>query len=388
MPLSKVKPLMSVLVVGTLLAACTSAAPTPSAAPTSSAAPTAAPRPTATLAPARSGETSAAGTGLKLVAAAAPARLPAPESLVNAARTEGGLLWYESTPDQQVQPVLDAFKKAYPFVEQAQHVRIVGGNDMAVRILQETQAGQLTADVGTNSADIALELTKRQLLGDADWVSLGIPRELTPEPHLVATTASIYVIIYNTDLVKDDEAPRNWEDLLNPKWQGKLGTWVRANAFSSLVPVWGFEKTTDYVKKFAAQSPRTFESTFTLAQAVGAGELPVGVGIYHATQPAIKAGAPIKIVVPEPTSLNILYSFVTRGGKSPNTARLFIHWLATEEGARAYEQATGRGNPLVPGTETAALLKGRTLSDFTPDQADEFAQWVKQHEAILRQGGR
>ena len=308
-----------------------------------------------------------------------------PRALVDAAREEGGLVWYESSPEGEVAEVFVAFQEKYPFVENVEHVRL-RASDVASRIAQETQANAPTADVGTTGVDAAAQLHEREILETPNSAELGVPRELVPEPYIVATAASVYVILYNTDLVPQAEAPKTWEDLLDERWRGKIGTWVVPFAFAELVPVWGTDRTTEYVRNFARQNPTTYESTFPLAQAIGAGEIPVGVGIYHAAQPAIEAGAPVEVVVPDPTPVTMLYSFVPKDAANPNTAKLFVSWLATEEGARASEEATGRGNPLLPGTETSALLSDRTPSDFPPSRAEEITQLLD--EFARYSGGR
>lgn len=322
-----------------------------------------------------SGDTSRGASGpVRFEVASGYAEEP-PQSLVDAAKKEDGLVWYESSTEEQVAKIFDAFQDKYPFVKNVEHVRL-RASDVAARIAQEAQANAPTADVGTTDTASATQLYERQMLATPEWTKLGVPPELVPELYLVATAASVYVILYNTELVSEEEAPTSWEDLLDERWRGKIGTWVVPFAFVELVPVWGGDRTTEYVRQFAQQNPVTYESTFPLAQAVGAGEIPVGVGIYHATQPAIEAGAPIEIVVPRPTPVTMLYSFIPKDAANPNTAKLFISWLATEEGARAYEEATGRGNPLLPGTETAELVSDRTISDFPPSQAAETSEWL------------
>lgn len=308
-----------------------------------------------------------------------------PQSLVDAAREEGELVWYESSPEDEVAEVFAAFQEKYPFVENVEQVRL-RASDVASRIAQETQAGSPTADVGTTGVDAAAQLHDRELLETPEWTEFGVPSELVPAPYIVTTAASTYVILYNTELVSEEEAPSTWEDLLDERWRDQIGTWVVPFAFVELVPAWGGDETTEYVRQFAQQNPVTYESTFPLAQAVGAGEIPVGVGIYHAAQPAIEEGAPIGVVVPEPTPVTLLYSFVPKDAANPNTAKLFISWLTSEEGARAYEEATGRGNPLLPDTETAELVSGRTISDFPPSQAAEVSEWLDRFSREL--GGR
>ncbi len=80
--------------------------------------------------------------------------------------------------------------------------------------------------------------------------------QLAPTPSGVVTTAVVYVIVYNTTLVKEADAPKTWDDLLNPRWDGKIGIWVRGEGQGSLAAIWGEDKVVDYVRKMNAAASR------------------------------------------------------------------------------------------------------------------------------------
>jgi len=307
--------------------------------------------------------------------------------LARAAENEGEALWYDSSPEDQTAKILTAFNAAYPKVK-VKHIRLVGGVDIAARMVQEARAAGQSADVATLAVDQVWALNNRGLLSGADWQKYGVPKELVPQPFAVLTTASVYVAIYNTQLVKPAEAPKQWEDLLHPRWKGRIGTWSSAQALTQLVPAWGSDKTSEYVDKFAAQNPVLYKSNFPLAQAVAAGELPVALGIYHAAQPAISKGAPIKVVMLNPTTKSTVYSVVAKHAPNPNTARLFVVWLTSPEGAKAYEDATARGNPVLASTRTSAMLKGLQQSEFPIHETQEGAKWLTRFSEAVKKGGK
>jgi len=196
----------------------------------------------------------------------------------------------------------------------------------------------------------------------------------------------VYVIVYNTELVKEADAPKNWADLLNPRWSGKIGVWVRAEGQGALSAVWGEDKVADFIKKLNANHPVLEKSTFPLAQQVAAGELLVGLGIYHTAQPPLQRGAPIKVVIPEPAPVDMLSDVIPAQAKNPAGGQLVALWLTTAEGARAYEDATSRGNPLIEGTKTEALLRGRTLAQYPPEEAKREAEVVERFNKLLESG--
>lgn len=326
----------------------------------------------------------ASSAPIALTAATHYAPQKAPAGLVAAAKKEdGSLIWYDSNPTDVADQVLAAFTKDYPFVTKAQQVKVLSTN-VGTRVVQETQAGSRTADVATSDPATAVQLDSRGLLSAPGYVKAGIPKELVKEPYLVMTTAGVIVILYNKDLVSKADAPKTWDDLLDPKWKGKIAVWSVPYAFAELAAIWGDKRATDYVQKFAAQDPATYEDNFPLSQAVGAGEQPIGVTYYHTAQPAVKAGAPLAYNVPNPDPVTLLYSFIPKASKSPNTAKLFLYWLSTKEGASVYEKTISRGNPLLPGTFTQELIGKNEPTDFLPERAQDLSAYLTKYTNILR----
>jgi iron(III) transport system substrate-binding protein len=307
------------------------------------------------------------------------------DPLAAAAAKSGTVIWYESSPDDQADEIIAAFNKRFPNVK-LQHIRDTGGNSIGARIVQESQGDVRTADVATIGDALFSPLMERHLVLKVDWSRFGVSPELAPSPYEITATAVIYVIVYNTNLVSAADAPNNWTDLLNPRWNGKLGIWVRAEGQGALAAVWGEDKVYDYIKKMNANHPVIEKSTFPLAQQVASGELDVGLGLYHAAQVPLKRGAPIKVVIPEPVPVDMLYNIVPGKAQNPSGGELLALWLDTPEGAKAYEDATDRGNPLVQGTRTRALIQGHTMAQFPPDQYQRAAAIIEQCNKLVESG--
>jgi len=166
-------------------------------------------------------------------------------------------------------------------------------------------------------------------------------------------------------------------------WDGKIGIWVRGEGQGALAASWGVDNAVDYVRKMNARHPVLLQSTFPLAQQVAAGEILVGFGLNHSAQIPIRRGAPIKVVVADPAPISTLYSFVPAKAKNPSGGALLARWLATPEGAKAYEDATDRGNPFIPSTKTYALLHGHPISQFTAEQAPQEAAVVQRINKMI-----
>lgn len=306
--------------------------------------------------------------------------------LAEAAAGEGPVIWYESTPTEQMQPVLDAFNQRFPESE-VEHVRIEAGREVGARIVQESQAGAETADIGTSGADVILELQDRDLLAELDAAELQVSQEVLPAPYYaLATAVSTYVGLYNTDEVAEGDAPASWEELVDPRWQGSFATWSVPAAQAHLAQEWGEERVREYVQQMAALQPRLYASTFPLASDVGSGQVPVALGIYHSAQPPIEAGAPIGVALLEPTSVSTIYTGLVADSPNANAAKLFAAWLHTDEGAQAYEAATGRGSQYLD-TETAALLEGRTIAEWPLEETPTLRELTEEFTAILESSG-
>jgi ABC-type Fe3+ transport system substrate-binding protein len=323
---------------------------------------------------------------LAISAAAMPAFAQSLAQLATAAEQKPPVVWYESSPADQGDKVIAAFAQKYPNVKVRQ-TRLVGGNELAVRTVQEMQARGYTGDVLTGGADHLFQINGRGYLEQVNWGALGVAKALNPNPFMMATTASVYVVAWNTKKVTDAEAPTTWEQVLDPKWTNRMGSWVRAAAFAQLAATQGPDTSRKQLERFIALKPMLFKSTFPLAQAVGSGEIDVGIGFYHSTLPPINAGAPVKMRALDVVPMHMIYSGISKNARNPEGARVFLAWLASEEGALAYEQATGRGNPIIAKTKTAQFIKGKKLSEWPPEKSDQLGALNDYYNKMLETVG-
>jgi iron(III) transport system substrate-binding protein len=135
--------------------------------------------------------------------------------VVAAAKKEGKVIWYEGSEEQEMQRLIADFQKRYPDIK-LMHVRL-RGTDAAARIVLETQAGAPTADVSFGGAETILGLEKKGVIKKMDWDELNINPKLIASPTAVWLACSTYGIVYNPKYVSEADAPKKWEDLLDPK---------------------------------------------------------------------------------------------------------------------------------------------------------------------------
>src|SRR6185369_10523651 len=98
-----------------------------------------------------------------------------------------------------------------------------------------------TGDVLTGGGDQIWQLNERGYLEKVDWAKIGVPKQLTPSSFAMVTTASMYVIAWNKRVMEVD-TPKTWDEVADPKWSGRMGSWVRASAFAELASSWGVPK--------------------------------------------------------------------------------------------------------------------------------------------------
>lgn len=324
----------------------------------------------------------ATAAAMGVMAVSIGARAESLEDLHKQAIANGPILWYESSPTEHMEPLIKAFQEKFPGVE-LQHVRDTGGNASAARIIQETQGGGRTADVASNGPPILMQLANRDMLLNVEWKDLGVSEKMIAQPYALSTAASIYVIIYNNKAVKASEAPKTFEAMADPKWKGRTGLWNRSEPQSSLAAVWGEEKTTKLIDDLKANNPMLFPSAFPMVQSMASGELDLGWGAAHSTLPTIRKGGPISIVIPDPLPMTTIYTFLPKGGKNQAGGKLFASWLAGTDGAKTYEAATGRGNPLVPETQYGQMASGKTLAEIPLSRYDEYSRIYESYNARL-----
>ena len=124
-------------------------------------------------------------------------------------------------------------------------------------------------------------------------------------------------------------------------------------------------------------------STFPLAQQVAAGEILVGFGLNHSAQIPCGAARRSRWWSADPAPIARFTASFRPRRRTQAEARCWRVWLATPEGAKAYEDATDRGNPFIAGTKTNTLLKGHTISQFTVEQAAQEAAVVQRINKMI-----
>ncbi|HTH97207.1 MAG TPA: ABC transporter substrate-binding protein, partial [Stellaceae bacterium] len=176
---------------------------------------------------------------------------------VEAAKSEQGLLWYDHYDRKDALTLMQTFQKAHPFVKRVEFIDVPSAQKTS-KLLQESMAGGPTADFLLNDPSAMQKLVEKGFVVKDDWAALGVKTSTatTPSDYMALVTTPVYVVLYNKNQVKDADAPDTWDAVVDPKWTGKTGHWMRAAAFLPLLPAIGEDKTRDIVRRMAATKPR------------------------------------------------------------------------------------------------------------------------------------
>jgi iron(III) transport system substrate-binding protein len=273
------------------------------------------------------------------------------QKLSEGAKKEGRVVVYSFTAVDQLQPLLEEFHKRYPFVK-PEHYR-ANATGVFNKLATEARAGHTQADVIDISAGEAHTLSQMGFIDSYLSPSReGIPKDFMDEKGF--WTAHYHFVLalgFNTQHIKTAEAPKSYEDLLNPKWKGRLSLDpADQDLFGALLLHWGKEKALNYFRNVAKLAPRMVTGHTQQANLVGAGEIPMAPWLYGYRPLQLKdEGAPVETVLFDPVLSNPAYLLLTKSSPHPHAAALFIDWaLAADGGMKFFAEKFGR-TPTRPG---------------------------------------
>jgi len=257
-------------------------------------------------------------------------------SLDDAARNEGEVVLYSSLNNEQIVTLVDAFKKKYPGIKTSFY------RGTSERVLQrastEAKAGRFAVDVMTSAG------FQVQLMKESGLTQQYVPPEASnydegfkdPDGHWVNVHSLLNSMAYNTKLVKPNEAPRKYEDLLAPRWKGRIGVNLQdPEWYVSLQRRWGKDKARNFLKALAAQQPAVRDGHNITAQLLAAGEFHAVTNTYAHIAARIKAqGGPVQYVFDEPVITYVHPIVLAKGAPHPNAGKLLIGFILSVEGQR------------------------------------------------------
>jgi iron(III) transport system substrate-binding protein len=279
----------------------------------------------------------AASTFASPIRAQAPPAAAIDQKLIDAAKKEGKVVWYTAFDLPVAEKVARAFEAKYPGV--AVRVERSGAERVFQRIGQEYSSKIHAVDI-VNSSDAAHFIVWKRDGILAPYVPEDVAKHFPAEhkdPDGLFASFRLWgcVIGYNTAMVKREEAPKSFADLLDPKWSGKM---VKAHpGYSGTIMTATFQITRDigwdYLEKLAKQKIMQVQSSTDPPKKLALGERAVMAdgNEYNMFQQKEK-GDPVEIVYPtEGTPTIIGPNAIFKNAPNPNAARLFQSYCFTPE---------------------------------------------------------
>jgi iron(III) transport system substrate-binding protein len=299
-------------------------------------------------------------------------------SLVEAAKKEGKLTWYTSMAIDTSRPLLDAFVAEYPFIKP--ELARLGEEQLLTRVLTEARAGRVLFDA-ISSSGIELLAQRNFLAPYASAEARAFPDELKDQAHRwTAVYNNNLIVMYNTKMVAERDAPRDYPDLLDPKWKNKmLMDATDYDWYGTLAVVWGKEKAQQYMHRLAQQAPAWRRGHGLVAQLVAAGEVPLGWAYSFRVERMKKESAPVDWVTTfNPIVTTISGIGVSAKATSPNAARLFVDFVLSkkaQEMIREMRRIPSRGDvkPAAPKMDQSKLKLKLVPADVAAN-ADRYAE--------------
>ncbi|MBI4528039.1 MAG: extracellular solute-binding protein [Deltaproteobacteria bacterium] len=251
------------------------------------------------------------------------------------AREERKVVVYNTTTVPDMQRLSDEFRKKYPFLE-VESFRSAGER-LIQKIITEIRAGRYLADAYIISG------LQMWLLRDAGHVvpylspeREGVMKAFKDQPgYWTGVYFNLEVIGYNTNLVSQREFPKKWEDLLDPRWKGRMMLEAEDIPwFASLLQLLGEEKAMDFARRLAKQQLQIRRGHTLISQLVAAGESALSPTVrVNIAETLKKKGAPVDWLAIEPIAPNPPVSIgLPKNSPHPNAARLFIDFILSREG--------------------------------------------------------
>lgn len=263
---------------------------------------------------------------------------------MEAAKKEGKVIWYTSTPIAQAQAIAKMFEE-----DTGIKVELFrsGGSAILRRFLQETSAGRFAVDVMTHSDPAAASaLTKKGMFVPFKPVNFDkIPDAAKDENgNYIAQRLNIMTLYMRSDLVKPEDVPKTWDDLTQAKYKNRMVmtdpsfTSLQLTVVGSIAKAngWGF------YEKLRANNVMIVPGNQQVSAAIKSGERHLAVGALDSYAAADrKSGHQITTVfpsggtyvIPSPTA-------VIKGSPNPNAAKAFAQYMIGDKAQKLFP-ATG-----------------------------------------------
>jgi iron(III) transport system substrate-binding protein len=263
-----------------------------------------------------------------------PAAAQVDPALVERARKEATVTVYTSMQLGDSRPLADAFEKKYGVKV---NLWRASGEKVAQRVVTEARGNRFEVDVvETDGAQMEIVHRERHLAAPLRVPSIkDIPPAIIPaHGAYVPTRLSLYVMAFNTKRVAAADVPDTYEQLLDPKWNGRFAVEAADVAwFAAVAKAMGEQKGIAFFRRLAAMKPGIRSGHTLMAELVAAGEIDVALDAHVQGVARLKEkGAPIEWKALQPAFGQPSSVGVAQKAPHPNAALLFADFILSREG--------------------------------------------------------
>ena len=272
----------------------------------------------------------------RVMADAPPAEAVTP-ALIEAARKEGQVVHYTSTDLPVAEKLAKAFEAKYPGI--SVRVERTGAERVFQRIGQEYSSNIHAVDV-VNSSDAAHFIVwKRDGLLESyvpeDVAKYYPPEHRDPDGQFASWRVFLSIIAYNTNLVKAEDAPKSFADLLDPKWKGKIVKAHPGYSGTNMTATYQLQRELGWTwfEQLARQNVMQVQSASDPPKKLELGERAIMAdGVEYIILQLKEAGRPVEpVYATEGSPMIIGPNGIFKGSPNPNAAKLFQSFCFSRE---------------------------------------------------------
>jgi iron(III) transport system substrate-binding protein len=312
------------------------------------------------------------------------------DDLIAAAKKDGviELLAPSTTGDKGAQALGAAFNKKYGLnikINYTPSSNMTG--DVAKLVMGAASRATPEWDLMLVTDAHHATLWGKQLHQTFDYAKLGVAKELIQYDNGVISLANQFVLpAFNKTILRAQDVPKRWEDLLDPKWKGgKLGVSTATHHLARLaVGPWGEARTSEFVGALAKQEP-ILGTLANLYNRLLVGEiLLISTLTDSFISQAKHDNAPIVFAEALDPIISPTYNAgVPKGARHPNAGHLFAVFLTHLEAQEVWEKHNGQTSALIPGTTAYKYAQGKRLLVMTQSQAQTVDKLARQYGKVL-----
>ena len=305
--------------------------------------------------------------------------------LVEAARKEAKMVFYTSVETEFARSLTAAFEAKYPFIKtdifRSTHDKIFS------RMNVERQTSTYTADVMSVGEFETYQMQKKGFIEPYKSPSAASYPEGFKDPNGNWTDLydNLIATAYNTSRVKRDEIPKRYEDLLQPRWRGRMVLDQNEDRwFANMLYLMGEKKGMEFMQALAKQQVAIRSGRSLVTQLLAAGEFDLQIVAYwYRPQLMKKQGAPVDWVAFEPAIVALHPISMIQKAPHPNAGKLFIDFALSDEGQKIFIQR-GRESAK-PGLKPDGYPANLKVAPSRVQLAEKLEEYSRQYRNMFVQ---